>query len=432
MQQALQNLQYQYNIYNPEIEPEHETEYSCFCPICQYKIRKYRRKGVQDAWSRAVMYPGEVAYSDAYYNQGPRLFTRNPYLNRVVSPFGWYQNQWGPQRPSPSYHAQSIHQTIELNNALNRQAQDSIDAQEPKHDIWDDRSLEAAVSKLTIGDQKRPVATPSDAKRSSIADSPDGSQSGGKPKSKLSSLRKSIGIKSSEEKQASKLDKIHRNGQTLRNEITAEESGRWPDEQWRQIVASYQDKVGMTNKIRDLRTRHPIQYLHLLRAGYFEPIPVAWATQASNVLKFNVEAAAGWRGVTPVWRGYEDLSEERLYWVLNHREGNLATRMKPDRISELNMATARMARAVEPPPLYFSDNDVCHIQHTSAGYTKQVMPAPLQAYDRPESPTDDTMILLDTSGSMDFDPVRPVYDQYLITKYVRSTQPKNKGGNYPL
>jgi hypothetical protein len=28
---------------------------------------------------------------------------------------------------------------------------------------------------------------------------------------------------------------------------------------------------------------------------------------------------------------------------------------------------------------------------------------------------------------MVFDPVRPVYDQYLITNYVRSSQPKNGG-----
>lgn len=183
----------------------------------------------------------------------------------------------------------------------------------------------------------------------------------------------------------------------------------------------------MTGKISHLRQCQPIQYLHLLRAGYFEPIPVAWATQASNPLKFSIEAAAGWRGITPAWRGYEDTAEERLYWVLNHREGSIGMRMKPDFISEMNMARARMAMAVEPPPLYFSADDTCHTQHTSAGYSKQVMPTPFKAYDRPEMPTDDTMILLDVSGSMDFDPMRPVYDQYLITRFERSTQPKNKG-----
>lgn len=100
--------------------------------------------------------------------------------------------------------------------------------------------------------------------------------------------------------------------------------------------------------------------------------------------------------------------------------------MKPDFISAMNMAQARMASAVEPPPAYFSETDVCR-QYKSDGYSKQVMPAPFKAFDRPEQANDDTMILLDVSGSMDFKPVRPVYDQYTITEYVPSTQPKNKG-----
>lgn len=55
------------------------------------------------------------------------------------------------------------------------------------------------------------------------------------------------------------------------------------------------------------------------------------------------------------------------------------------------------------------------------------MPPPFRPFDAPEVATDDTMILLDVSGSMEFDPVRPNYDQYMITGYSRSTQPKNKG-----
>jgi len=184
--------------------------------------------------------------------------------------------------------------------------------------------------------------------------------------------------------------------------------------------------VGMTQKIADLRARQPIQYLHLLRAGFFEPIPVAWATMNSNPLKFNIEAAAGWRGITPAWRGFEDTAEERLYWVLNHREGSIGKRLKPDMISAMNMARARMASAVEPPPIYFSPGDTCHLQHTSEGYSKQVMPPPFMPFDAPETANDDTMILLDVSGSMDFDPVRPNYNEMLITGYSRSTQPKNK------
>ncbi|KAJ5888059.1 hypothetical protein N7495_008100 [Penicillium taxi] len=55
------------------------------------------------------------------------------------------------------------------------------------------------------------------------------------------------------------------------------------------------------------------------------------------------------------------------------------------------------------------------------------MPSPFRPFDGLQSPADNTMIILDVSGSMDFEPVRPNYDQYLITGYSKSTQPKNKG-----
>ncbi|EXJ77532.1 hypothetical protein A1O3_09759 [Capronia epimyces CBS 606.96] len=431
MQNALQTLQMQYGIYNSEIEPEHEADYYCGCPIHHYQRMKWNRSGVQDIWSKAVMYPGEKAYNDNYRSSG--LFSSNPYRLRVVSPYGYYQSAWGVQRPSPKYHAQSIHQTIALNNSLNVEAQAKIDAREPRINIWDDGALDARMSQLSVAaanDTKKSVNRPDEKSAeppSSLAlpSATGGEVTRGKP-SKLSSFRKSIGLKSSEEKAVAKTGKTIDQGRNLRNAILAEENGRWPDDEWRAIVAVYQEKVGMTSKIADLRARHPIQYLHLLRAGYFEPIPVAWANQASNPLKFSIEAAGGWRGITPTWRGYEDTAEERLYWVLNHREGSIGMRMKPDFISEMNMARARMATAVEPPPQYYSANDTCHLQHTSAGYSKQVMPTPFVAYDRPEVPTDDTMILLDVSGSMDFDPLRPNYNQYLITGYSPSTQPKNK------
>jgi hypothetical protein len=295
------------------------------------------------------------------------------------------------------------------------------------------------MSNLTIADapaeksdKKYPSDKKSGEKRQSIAapprkDSTAGSSTAPVKTSKFAGLKKAFAGKTPEEKAASKMAKQASYARDLRNTILWEEQGRWPDEEWRQIVAAYQEKVGMTRKIAHLRARQPIQYLHLLRAGYFEPIPVAWANQVSNPLKFSIEAAGGWRGLTPQWRGYEDTAEERLYWVLNHREGSLGTRLKPDMISAMDMARARMASAVEPPPAYFSPDDTCHLQHTSEGYSKQVMPAPFVAFDAPEVPTDDTMILLDVSGSMDFDPLRPNYNQYLITGYSRSTQPKNKG-----
>ena len=460
MQQMLQNLQYQYRIYNSEIDPEHDTDYYCGCPIHQYKMAKYRRYGVQEMWSKAVMYPGkcskidndrtgifpstdncegEHSYNDNTLN-GSTIFSRNPYQFRVNSPYGYnaFSNNWGGiSRPIPSSHARSIHQTIALNNSLNRDAQASIDGKEPKHSIWEEDVLETAMSNLEVGDRKKSLANlgqpaqgdkSTGEKRQSIAAPAQENLSVERPKaSKLSSFRKSIGIKSSEERAVTKLTKAVDKGNNLRDDIVAEEQARWPDGQWRFLVANYQEKVGMNNMIANLRAQKPIQYLHLLRAGFFEPIPVAWANQASNPLKFSIEAGAGWRGITPAWRGYEDTAEERLYWVLNHREGSAGTRLKPDFISELNMARERMARAVEPPPLYFAADDTCHLQHTSEGYSKQVMPPPFRAFDRPEVPSDDTMILLDVSGSMDFDPVRPKYDQYLITGYAPSTQPKNKG-----
>lgn len=285
---------------------------------------------------------------------------------RVVSPYGYTQITWGmPSRPKPSWHARNIHQTIALNNNLNREAQANIDAKEPKHSIWDEEALEKAISNIAIGEKKRPFAEASGPrpidekvsleKRQSLVPSTTGNTAEGSKSSGFSKFRKSIGIKSSDERAVSRVEKAVDQGKGLRDQILAEENGRWPDEQWRQVVANYQAKVGMTGKIAELRAKCPIQYLHLLRAGYFEPIPVAWANQVSNPLKFSIEAAAGWRGITPAWRGYEDTAEERLYWCLNHREnpeGATRTRLKPDQISELQMARDRMATAVEPPPLY--------------------------------------------------------------------------------
>ena len=323
-----------------------------------------------------------------------------------------------------------------MNNRLNADAQNSIDSKEPTHSIWDDDVLEKAMTRLSVAntrEDRRPSKATGDVKYTYDKDADNAPATSaarlerpGKV-SKLASFKKSMGMKTTEEKAVIKTEKAVGKGNELKEQILAEENGRWPDDQWRYIVAVYQEKVGMGKKIADLRERHPIQYLHLLRAGYFEPIPVAWANQASNPLKFSIESTAGWRGVTPAWRGYEDTAEERLYWVLNHREGSVGMRMKPDFISEMTMARDRMARAVEPPPQYFDPRDTCHVQHTSEGYSKQVPPAPFLAFDRPEVPTDDTMMLLDVSGSMDFDPVRPNYNQYLITGYSRSTQPKNKG-----
>ncbi|TVY27212.1 hypothetical protein LHYA1_G004663 [Lachnellula hyalina] len=443
MQNLLQSVQMANGIYNSDIEPEHEFDGYCNCAVHQYKYRKMARLDVQKMWSKAVLYPGEKAYHDCYQAS---LFTNNPYRYRIVSPYGnFIFSSYYVQKPSPSYYASSVHQTIALNAALNQEAQSSIDAKEPRINIWNIEQLESSMSKMTLAtdsssqadeEEEPPVEKgsaekgglekSSAGKRQSMAGSVANSKTEGSKPSRFATLKKAVGMKSPEEKAVARTQKMGASGRVLRNAILEEEQGRWPTLEWRQIVATYQEKVGMTQKIAHLRAHQPTQYLHLLRAGYFEPIPVAWANLASNPLKFSIEAAAGWRGITPAWRGYEDTAEERLYWVLNHREGGAGVRIKPDIISTMNMARARMASAVEPPPAYYSPNDICHVQHTSEGYSKQVMPAPFIPFDAPEVSTDDTMILLDVSGSMDFVPVRPVYNQYLITGYTKSTQPKNK------
>jgi hypothetical protein len=462
MQNLLQTVQMKFGIYNSDIEPEHDTDYYCNCMIHMYQRRKWARIPVQDKWSKAVMYPGEKSYNDDY--RMTMLFSNNPYRYGVMSPYGNGGSQFFQQSPRPRYHAISVQQTIQLNAKLNKEAQRNIDAREPKASIWEieeypqDKKGDYPQDKKGFSEEKSSASQYPDEKNGAPPPSyPDEKTANGFPEEKkkrglfgsstkapvetsapatkpkkLNGLFRAMGVASAEEKAAAKAGKAVKQSMDLKSLILTEEDGRWPDEAWRNIVTVYQEKIGMRKKVADLRARQPIQYLHLLRAGYFEPIPVAWANLASNPLKFSIEASAGWRGITPAWRGFEDTAEERLYWVLNHREGVAGIRLKPDFISEMNMARARMDSAVEPPPEYFSPDDTCHLQHTSEGYSRQVMPSPFRPTDRPEVPTDDTMILLDVSGSMDFDPVRPVYDQYMITSYVRSTQPKNKGENMSL
>lgn len=363
---------------------------------------------------------------------------------RVISPYGNYSSGYiGMARPIARYYSLSVHQTISLNAQLNGEAQSAINAKEPRMNIWDLENLdnsrsivtsEASSTSTKKGDgglaYNKSEKSGEQSSASAVVNENGEASSFSKP-SRFVTLKKAFSIKSPEEKAAIKLEKALVQCRQLRDEIVQEENGRWPDTEWRQIVDAYQNKVGMTNTIAQMRQRKPLQYLHMLRAGYFEPIPVAWANQISNPLKFTIDASAGWRGITPAWRGYDDTAEERLYWVLNHRAGT-GQRLKPDIISALDMARKRMASAVEPPPVYFAADDTCHLQHTSKGYSKQVMPPPFRPYDVPETASDNSVILLDVSGSMDFEPMRPLYDEYLIKGYTRSTQPKNRGGVFNL
>ena len=431
MQLLLLDVQLKFKLYNPDIEPEHDMDVPCNCPIHTYQYRKIRRLGVHEMWSKAVMYPGKLMsspppsltssgekwYHDCYQMTGSAFCGNNPYRRRVISPYGNYRstNAWGLQRPDAACYSRSVEQTIALNASLNNEAQRAVNAKEPIYNIWDVDRLDAGASSGQGEEKKKRQET------GEVNSAPAARKT-----SKLASLKKALTPKTPEEKATSKWESTLALGENLRNAILLEEVSRWPDPSWRRFVEKYQKSVGMSRQIGQLRYTQPLQYLHLLRAGYFEPIPVAWANLASNPLKFSIDAAAGWRGITPAWRGFEDTAEERLYWVLNHREGNGA-RLKPDIISALNMARERMATAVEPPPMYYAPNDTCHLQLMSEGYSKQVMPPFFTGYDAVKTSLDDTMILLDASGSMDFDGLRPIYQQYLITGYAQSNQPRNKG-----
>lgn len=279
-------------------------------------------------------------------------------------------------RPSSRYHVDNIHQTIALNNQLNAQAQAAIDAMEPAN-IWGSPAGQQPFTPSN-GDSKNGEKAPQYAPPPGPPPGAPAATGGSADASLSKAGKRSSGFFSKLLKSAPKVPVGMKDIEDLAPTILEEEAARWPDVFTRQIVMIYQDKVGMTKKIVDLRQRHPIQYLHLLRgalflshtsgveliqilrapfaAGYFEPIPTHWSDQASNPLKFSIEPAGGWRGVTPAWRGYEDTgeprpvlfglplgqmltpsftAEERLYWVLNHREGISTVRMKPDFISEV-------------------------------------------------------------------------------------------------
>jgi hypothetical protein len=63
-------------------------------------------------------------------------------------------------------------------------------------------------------------------------------------------------------------------------ECQAEENRRWLNPQARQIAHRYQDYIG----IRYIALGYHKDYLERLRAGYFEPIPLAWSTNPRNPL----------------------------------------------------------------------------------------------------------------------------------------------------
>jgi len=194
------------------------------------------------------------------------MFTSNPYVRNVISPYGqpWnratnsnYMGAYYRAQPIPAAHYANIVQTVALNKELNDKAQATIDAMEPKQNIWQRDVMERPA-----------MAEKGQSQQSIIAPAPNEK----KPKF-LSRLLSSSSTPSSSSTSTAKLPKDVPSAEELVQSILREETARWPDE-WRDIVRQYQIKTGMLNKIAHLRLVAPIQYLHLLRAGYFEPIPV--------------------------------------------------------------------------------------------------------------------------------------------------------------
>lgn len=80
MQQELQTLQYRYRIYNSDIEPEHDSDMPCACPIHEYTHKKQCRIPALQLWSKAVRYPG--IYCPSHFSQanGQPTHTRREIL----------------------------------------------------------------------------------------------------------------------------------------------------------------------------------------------------------------------------------------------------------------------------------------------------------------------------------------------------------------
>ncbi|KAJ5095074.1 hypothetical protein N7532_007365 [Penicillium argentinense] len=406
IQSLLQTAQRLCRIYNPEIEPEHETTMLCDCAVHKYWEKKVDRLEIQDMWSKAVIYPGEKPYHDC---TRLRFKNTNPYSFKITSPFNLVCFPLtGMAKPDPHYHLQFIQETLSMDSTLNRDSEAAIQAQEPAFNIWELEQLESLVSNMSVNRWS-----------SSNSDTIDKS-------SKRTGFRKAFSIKSSDERTAGKIQKKFSVTFELRNEILAEEQGRWQSSNDIQIVKTYQENLGIAQTVAELRAHKPRHYLHLLRAGYFEPIITSSQGQIPNLLRFSIDAAAGWRGFTTEWRGYKDIAEERLYWILSHRPTDKEV-SKPDLVSELDTARARMATARPPIDAYDSPDDICDISSGSQRYSSQV-PTPPPKWKTPISRDDETMVLLDTTSSMDNYPMRPEYRHYLITSHTRVKQPKSKGG----
>jgi hypothetical protein len=106
----------------------------------------------------------------------------------------------------------------------------------------------------------------------------------------------------------------------------------------------------------------------------------------------------------------------------------LGNKMKPDVVTAMTMTRSRMDSAIDTPAEYFSRDDICNVQSKPEAYSKQVIP-PFRQFGEPVVPSDETVILLQVSGSINSSPRRPNYNDLLITGYSTSDQPKSKGNH---
>ncbi|KAF4768722.1 hypothetical protein HAV15_002207 [Penicillium sp. str.  len=65
MKATLHAIQQACRIFNSDIEPQHTSQSTnCDCDVHKYKDRKSTRLAVQEMWSKAVMYPGQLCQFD--------------------------------------------------------------------------------------------------------------------------------------------------------------------------------------------------------------------------------------------------------------------------------------------------------------------------------------------------------------------------------
>lgn len=60
MKATLHAIQQACHIFNTDIEPQQ----TCDCDVHKYKDRRSARLAVQEMWSKAVMYPGQLCQFD--------------------------------------------------------------------------------------------------------------------------------------------------------------------------------------------------------------------------------------------------------------------------------------------------------------------------------------------------------------------------------